>query len=286
MPTALDNAIEIIRLRQSVRTYDPARPVGKKERDRLEACMQENRAGPLGHTVRFKLLDLGEVSREELRQLGTYGVIRGASLYLLGAAPDREGAMEDLGFCLERILLEATALGLGSCWLAGTFRRASFARQMGLTEGELLPAISPLGYAAPRQRLMEKLMQRGARCRQRKPWRELFFTADGRTPLSPEEADSYRDALEAVRLGPSAFNCQPWRLVKDRDGQFHLFLQENRLFNRALGKVRVQNLDMGIAMCHFALVIRQQDITGRWKRKAGEREYPGWSYIASWQASC
>ncbi len=71
--------------------------------------------------------------------------------------------------------------------------------------------------------------------------------------------------------------------MKGRDGQFHLFLQENRLFNRALGKVRVQNLDMGIAMCHFALVAREQGIAGRWEQKAREREYPGWAYIASWQ---
>ncbi len=274
--------MDIIRLRQSIRTYDPARPVGGEPRSRLETCMRDNCAGPLGNTVRFKLLDLGEVSRDELRRLGTYGVIRGAGLYLLGAVPDTAGSMEDLGYCMERVILEATALGVGTCWLAGTFRRGSFARQMGLGKGELLPAISPIGYAADNKRVIEKLMKRGARSQQRKPWNQLFFAADGWTPLTAEEAGSYGDALEAVRLGPSASNRQPWRIMKDGEGRFHLYLQENRLYNRALGKILIQNIDMGIAMCHFALVARENGVTGRWVREAQAQEFPGWTYIAGW----
>lgn len=280
----MENAMQIIKQRVSVRTYDPARPVGEAERSRLEACMRENRSGAFRNTVRFKLLDLGDVSREELRQLGTYGVIRGASLYLLGAVPDTEGALEDLGYCMERVILEAEALGLGSCWIAGTFRRSSFARQMGLAKGELLPAISPIGYAAGKKSMLEQLMKRGARARRRKPWHELFFGPDGRTPLNEAATGSYRDALEAVRLGPSAVNRQPWRIIKDREGRFHLYLQENRFYNRSLGKIRVQNIDMGIAMCNFSLAAREQGLAGRWVRVAQAQGFPGLNYIACWQA--
>jgi hypothetical protein len=83
-------------------------------------------------------------------------------LYLLGAVTEEPGGMEDLGFCMERIILEATVLGLGSCWMAGTFRRSSFARQMGLLEGELLPAISPIGYAADKKSVIERIMKKGS----------------------------------------------------------------------------------------------------------------------------
>lgn len=99
----MKNALAIIEKRESIRTYDPARPVCVEERTRLEVCMQKNYAGPLGNTMRFKLLDLGAVSRDELRRLGTHGVIRGASLYLPATVPDCEGALEDLGYCMERI---------------------------------------------------------------------------------------------------------------------------------------------------------------------------------------
>ncbi|MBS3943493.1 MAG: nitroreductase family protein [Dethiobacter sp.] len=280
----MENVLAIIKKRESIRAYNPARSVYVEERTRLEACMQEYCAGPLGNTVRFKLLDLGKVSRDELGRLGTYGVIRGASLYLLGAAPDCDGALEDLGYCMERIILESTALGLGTCWIAGTFRRSSFARQMGLAEGELLPAISPVGYAAAKKSVVEKLMKRGAGSRQRKPWSEIFFGPDGQTPLSGEEAGIYGDALEAVRLGPSALNSQPWRIIKDRAGHFHLYLRERRIYNRTLGKIRIQNIDVGIAMCHFSLVALEKGISGKWVREAQARQFTGLTYIAGWQA--
>lgn len=282
MAIVLENAMEIIKKRKSIRTYDDTIPVGEEECSRLEECMKKNGVGPLGNTVRFRLLDLGEVRRDELRHLGTYGVIRGADLYLLGAVPDAAGSMEDLGFCMERVILEATALGLGSCWLAGTFRRSSFARQMELGDGELLPAISPIGYAAVKKRLIERIMKRGVASHRRKPWSELFFAADGKRPLSEGEAGSYRDALEAVRLGPSASNRQPWRIIKDGTGCFQLYLDENRLINRSLRKIRIQKLDMGIAMCHFFLVAWESGMPGKWVRKPGAGSIPGLSYIADW----
>ncbi|MDO9535842.1 MAG: nitroreductase family protein [Bacillota bacterium] len=282
--TDMENSMEIIKKRESIRTYDEASPVDEAARSWLEECMKENGVGPLGNAVRFRLLDLGKVSRDELRQLGTYGVIRGAGLYLLGAVSEGAGGMEDLGFCMERIILEATVLGLGSCWLAGTFRRSSFARQMELSEGELLPAISPIGYAAAKKSVIERMMKKGAGSRWRKPWGELFFAADGKSPLAEAEAGIYRDALGAVRLGPSASNRQPWRIIKDREGRFHLYLQENRFFNRALGKVRIQNIDMGIAMCHFSLVATAKGMPGRWVRETRTEDFPGLTHIAGWQA--
>ena len=274
--------MKIIKKRESVRTYDDTRSVDEEARFRLEECMEKNGVGPLGNTVRFRLLDLGEVRRDELRQLGTYGVIRGADLYLLGAVPDKAGSMEDMGFCMERIILEATALGLGSCWLAGTFRRTSFARQMDLGEGELLPAISPIGHAAAQKRLLEKIMKKGARSHMRKPWSDLFYTANGKRPLSEDDAGRYKDALEGVRLGPSASNRQPWRIIKDGNGRFQLYMDENRLISRSLGKIRIQNMDMGIAMCHFSLVAWESGMTGKWVREARAVNIPGLSYIAGW----
>ena len=280
----MENAMEVIKKRESIRTFDKARPVDETALSRLEECMKENVIGPLGNAVRFRLLDLGTVSRAELRQLGTYGVIRDAGHYLLGAVFEGPGNMEDLGFCMERIILEAAVLGLGSCWMAGTFRRSSFARQMGLSEGELLPAISPIGYAADKKSVIERIMKKGAGSHRRKPWSELFFAADGKSPLVESEVGSYRNALEAVRQGPSASNRQPWRIIKDRKGRFHLYLEENRFYNRALGKIRIQNLDMGIAMCHFSLVATAKGMPGRWVRETRIEVFPGLSYIASWQA--
>ncbi|HOB29165.1 MAG: nitroreductase family protein [Dethiobacteria bacterium] len=275
-------ALETIQKRHSVRTYD-RRPVSEGIRNRLQQLLQEHTTGPFGTPVRFRLLDLDSVSPLEFKRLGTYGMIRGAHLFIVGAVKDWQGSQVDLGYCLEKIILEATAMGLGTCWLGGTFRRSHFARWMQLAEDELLPAITPVGHPAEKKSVSEALVRTGARSSRRKPWSALFFTGDGKTPLTEDEAGGYRNALEAVRLGPSASNLQPWRIIKDRDGCYRLYLEENRAFNRGLGKIRLQHLDIGIAMSHFELVAREQCIDGWWNPFAPPVYYAGLEHLALWE---
>jgi hypothetical protein len=50
-----------------------------------------------------------------------------------------------------------------------------------------------------------------------------------------------------------------------------------------LGKIRIQNMDMGIAMCHFSLVAGATGMPGRWVRDTGNGDFPGLTHIAGWQ---
>jgi len=277
------NAFEAIKERISVRSYS-SRPVEKELRRDLENYMANLENGPFGTKPRFKMLDLEPLDKKELKGLGTYGFIKGARLYALGAIKDTPGALEDLGYCMEKIILKATSVSLGTCWLGGTFKRAAFAQKMDLQADELLPAITPVGYPADDTNHADQLARLVAKSKKRKPWSELFFGPGGNAPLTENEADPYRDALEAVRLGPSASNRQPWRIVKDEAGKYHLFLKENKIYNRIMGKIRLQSLDMGIAMCHFAMVAREQNLPGSWKAEPGAPTLPGLKYIATWSA--
>lgn len=278
--------MEVIRKRESVRTYDESRPIEKEVLVKLKEKVNGEHIGPMGNTVRFRLLDLGKVSGEELRKLGTYGIIKGAPLFLLSAVRDKEGALEDTGYCMEKLILKATALGLGTCWLSGTFRRSSFSQQMELSEEELLPAITPVGYPGAKKRVVEKLFKMGTRSEKRKPWSKLFLDSDGMSSLSPEKAGKYREALEAVRLGPSSRNLQPWKIIRDEDGDFHLYLQGKREGPRAEGRVDSQKIDMGIAMCHFALVAEEKGLKGNWEKiktlEGSEPPIGNLDYTASW----
>jgi hypothetical protein len=60
----------------------------------------------------------------------------------------------------------------------------------------------------------------------RKAWNDLFFDAD-HTPLTEMLAGAYAVPLEMVRLGPSASNKQPWRIIRDRD-RFDFFLSHTK----------------------------------------------------------
>lgn len=277
--------MERIQKRRSVRTYSPKK-VEENIKKKLRQLFIEYGSGPLGAPVRFELLELGTVSPRELRSFGTYGMIRGAGLYILGAVKDRAGSQLDLGYCLEKVVLEATALGLGTCWLGGTFRRSRFARWIDLAADELLPVIIPVGYPAEKKRLSEAILPSGSTGR-RKPWHTLFFNGDVKTPLTEEEAGPYRNALEAVRLAPSALNGQPWRIIKGREGCFRLYLKENRIYNRTLGRLRLQHVDMGIAMSHFELAAREQALPGRWDPHAPALLHSGLEQVALWDTgSC
>ena len=279
----MEKGLEAIRQRLSVRSYAEQQLEPEVRRQLEELCLNHKDAGPFGAAVRFRLLDLEPLSSSDLRKMGTYGVIKGARLYIMGAVRNEAGAMEDLGYCLENIILEATALGFGTCWLGGTFKRSAFAGKMELAEDELLPAITPVGYPAVEKSTTERVMRFGAGSNRRKPWSELFFKSDGVTALTEPESGPFKEAYEAVRMGPSASNKQPWRLVLDQQGATHLYLKENKLYNRMMGKVRLQLVDMGIAMSHFEVAARELNLPGAWHTKQDGPPLAGLQHIACWK---
>jgi nitroreductase len=275
-------ALEIIKKRISVRSFND-RPIEVQIRRELEEYCRDIGSGPFGAAVRFKLLDLDLLSRQELRPLGTYGVIKGAHHFILGAVKEGKGSLEDIGYCMEKIILKATSLGLGTCWLGGTYKRSAFAAKMNLTDDEMLPAITPVGYPAKEITYVDSMFRFGSRSRNRKQWNDLFFRVNKNTTLPEAEAGEYRQVLEAVRMGPSASNHQPWRIVKDDYGIFHLFLKENGIYNRMSGKYRLQYIDMGIAMCHFEVAARELGLPGNWEVNGPVLDIQGLKHIAAWK---
>jgi hypothetical protein len=180
--------------------------------------------------------------------------------------PDGPQNLEDFGYCMERVVLFATDLGLGTCWLGGTFNRSAFAARAGLRRGEQMPAVAAVGYVASKPCLIERVIRRGAGSHKRYPWRQLFFRDQFGQPLSVEEAGPYATALEMVRLAPSASNKQPWRIIHDGSA-WHFYLQRSPGYRgtaRLGGVPDLQRADMGIAMCHWELTAREAGLEGRW----------------------
>ncbi len=276
----IGSPIEVIQRRISCRTYD-GRPLDDRAKEQLRAFFRDNARGPFGHALRFELIDLTEAERAELRSLGTYGVIRGATLYIAGAVRKGPHALEDYGYGMERNILFATSLGLGTCWLGGTLNRAGFARKIGLTEDELMPAVSPVGYPAGKRSLTDRAFRFMAKSDKRKPWEELFFDGTPGNPLSREHAGHFGDVLEAVRIGPSARYKQPWRVIREGPA-FHFFLQRTPGYDRMTGEVRLQEVDMGIALCHFELAAGEVGISGNWMEAKPAFDTGTWEYTLSW----
>lgn len=269
---------ETVNKRYSVRTYD-SRPVEEEIREKI-LVYAANLENPLGPRVNFKFIEKEASSNGE--KLGTYGVIKGADLYLGTTIPDEECAPEALGYDLEQLILYMTSLGLGTCWLGGTFNRGAFAETMEINENELFPIITPVGYPAKKQRVAEKLFRRTLKADARLPWETLFFMGDFNKPLSKEEAGKYEFPLEMLRMAPSAVNKQPWRVVF-ADNAFHFF-EHHSLGVSEAGTIDMQRIDVGIGICHFHLAAMEQNLSGRFeKRELLELVLPSnTTYITSW----
>jgi len=281
----MESMIEAIKRRISVRTYT-SQPIEEEKKQRIIDLVYSNHIGPFGHSVRFELIDFSKMERSEIRSLGTYGFISRANLYIVSAVKDHARAMEDLGYCFEKVILVATNLGLGTCWLGGTFKRANFAKRIHVSDDEIVPAISPIGYADERRTTRERAIRRFAKSDERKPWEELFFDGDMDTPLSKEDSGKYATALECVRLGPSASNNQPWRIVKQEDqGTLRFYLKRTKGYDKLFKGVDLQRIDMGIAMCHFELSGREIGLDGRWEEGNPDLHLGNVEYIASWTES-
>lgn len=125
------------------------------------------------------------------------------------------------GILGEAFVLEATALGLGTCWVSGTYRRKQI--RLSMQENETVLAVIAVGVP-------EKLLQ-APENRRRKPLDKLMNTvpADG----------MMLDAAKLVQIAPSAMNMQPWRM-EALPGAFALTISDRAL------------LDGGIALCHAA----------------------------------
>jgi nitroreductase len=255
----------------------------------LQARLEAIRTGPLGTPVRFKLAAAAPGDSQALRGLGTYGLIKNPTGFIVGAAQVEEHTLEDYGYAMEQAILEATKLGLGTCWLGGNFTQSSFGKRIDKRADEIVPAVSSVGYAEADSRRRDRLRQR-VQADQRLPWERLFFDGQFGAPLTAQAAGGYAEALEMLRLAPSASNKQPWRVVRER-GRWHFYCQRTPGYGKGtfiftvLRIADLQRLDIGIAMCHFELTAREQGLAGGWVSAfpdliTGDKNTV---YITSWQ---
>jgi hypothetical protein len=237
--------------------------------------------GPFNVNVRFMIFDNN--MKDTSVKLGTYGVIKSAPAFIVAAVEKGDMYLEQLGYEFEKAVLYATSLGLGTCWLGGTFNKSGFRNAAQLKDNEELPIVSPVGYPADNKSLLERVMRIGAGSSNRKHWDKIFFNGSLNKALNMNEAGKFAEPLEMLRLAPSASNKQPWRIVK-KDGYFHFYLQHAVGYSKTLG-YDIQRVDMGIAMYHFEVSAKEQGLGGKWVSKVQDiKSIPeDTGYIISWE---
>lgn len=140
------------------------------------------------------------------------------------------------GISGEAFVLEAAAMGVGTCWVAGSYRRAIADAQ--LQENEKLMAVTPLGLPLQTGDMPQ---------RRRKNLSQICLSEPSKWPQWAYHA------AENVRNAPSAVNLQPWRL-EHVGHALHLIA----------GGSKTDTLDYGIAMLHMELAVNGKKHLWKW----------------------
>ena len=261
------SAIEQIKKRRSVRTFD-GRTLDESIKETIKSYMKDNK-NPFDIPVEIKFLDAKENGL-------SCPVVSGTDLFVGGKIENVPNASAAFGYSFEVFVLLAQSLGLGTVWLGGTMNRAAFEAAMELGENEMMPCASPIGTVAKKMSIRENMMRKAIKADERLPFEELFFEKSMDKPLTAEKAGNLKVPLEMVRLAPSAVNKQPWRIVVE-DKMVHFYLKRSKGFGKE-GKLDMQMIDMGIALCHFELAAKECGLKTEFfqeepKITVGEAEY-------------
>ncbi len=256
---------ELVKKRRSFRTFKQEN-LSSAHINQIKDFIKEMCHPPFNSKLRIGIIASETGDENTLKDLGTYGFIKNPAAFFVGTITGNGKDLEDFGYVMESAVLFCMSLGIGSCWLGGTFSKSAFAKRFSLQHGEIMPAVIALGYPKEKQRLTEKFIRAGAGSDHRKKWETLFFKNDLDTPLLKEEAGMYANGLELVRIAPSASNNQPWRIIQ-KENSLHFYLQRTKGYssrNKSLfGFADLQRIDMGIALCHFSMWAKEQNIPGK-----------------------
>jgi hypothetical protein len=188
--------------------------------------------------------------------IGGYGKVTGTPLAaaFIGRAPSGDDVPDDVqaavGYLGEGFILEATGLGLGTCWIAASFDHVGAAELVDLTPGEQVVAITPVGYPTRDQAAGERLLRTMVKASARLSVEKL---APGILDCDwPRWAVS---AVQAARLAPSGANRQPWRFRLDGD---------SLVMGRAEKLYCTAPIDFGIARLHVELGAQHEGVSGSW----------------------
>ena len=219
--------MEAIQVRTSRRTYLET-PISDDKAKQLEEKINEvNKQGRLC----LKLI-LNEPSAfGKLRK--TYGMFKGVRNYILLIGKTESDVKEKLGYYGEQLVLLATVLGLGTCWVGGTFDRSIGSAY--LEADETFCGVIVLGNVEEEKSWKERLISKATH-RKTKTIEEMM-KSEGEVP------EWFQNGMKAVQKAPSAVNAQPVVFTH----------QQGIVSAYSEGKLGHEKIDLGIAKLHFEI---------------------------------
>ena len=151
-----------------------------------------------------------------------YGKIKNAKNYFALIGKKNKALDETVGYYGEKLVLKSQELGLNTCWIAGTYDKASVKAE--IKDGEKLVCIISVGYG-----------ENQGNERKHKKFEDVSKTK--------EAPDWYKKGVEYALLAPTAINEQKFKFE---------YVDEKTVKAKA-GLGPMTNIDLGIVKLHFEL---------------------------------
>ncbi|MFV0396237.1 MAG: nitroreductase family protein [Coprobacillaceae bacterium] len=218
------NYLEIIKNRHSIRSYNN-KEIEKEKLDILlkyiEQCNQES-----GLHIQLCMDDPAVFTGLKAR----YGKLTNVNNYIALVGKKSKNLEENIGYYGEKIVLKATELELGTCWVAGTYSKGK--SKISLSSDEKLVCVIASGYSDIK-----------GFPHKNKPIEELC-NINSTSPIW------FRNGVEYAMLAPTAMNQQ----------KFFFTLQDTKVTVKP-GRGFYTKLDLGIVKYHFEIGAGKENFT-------------------------
>ena len=211
--------LEAIDIRSSVRDFDTT-PVLQEQIKKIGKLIDKYNS-EANLTISW-LDDVGSAFDSFFKSYGMFKGVR--SVIALKSPKSTTDFAEKLGYYGEMLVLNAVALGLGTCWVGGTFDRKNPA--FNFKEDEQMVAVIAVGHPT------DEAKQKSPR--KKKKVKKLYMS-------DTEIPDWFISGMDAVSKAPSALNRQPVKFYYISGVTWAKTKNKNSLYS----------LDRGIAKAHF-----------------------------------
>lgn len=191
----------------------------------------------------------------------SYGMFRNVTNYLVAVIdPTFKYAEERAGYWAENFVIELVKLGLGSCFVGGTFSRNDVSARVEVYEK--IPFVVAFGYPDVKNTSFIGKVTTAFAHRKEKSLESFLINPEETRAVATSEGINLELVLKAVKCSPSALNKQPVRIgIKDVEGEKRLCAEVEDYEKNAL--------DLGIAKCNVALAV-----PGEWEWGNGMPFFP------------
>ena len=170
--------MELVKTRNSVRSYKPD-PV---EDEKLKQILEAARLAPSWANMqcwRFIVVTDKEKIKEIARVKGNTWLKKVPVVIVACANPKKSGSRAgleyyavDVAIAFEHMVLAATELGLGTCWI-GYFDERAVKKLLGIPKNVRVVALTPVGYPTEKESGRDKVTRAVLKSKDRLPMKDI-----------------------------------------------------------------------------------------------------------------